>query len=116
MVSSIRWHKSVADHLANPNSPVSLAVDNTYRAALVTPIAHVDLVVYSATKFIGGHGDVIAGALLGNTLLKRMKVMRTFLGNMASPHTCWLLLRSLKPSKCEWSGKLAVMHKRLLMY
>jgi methionine-gamma-lyase len=43
---------------------------------------------------------LIAGAVLGNNeLMKRVKTLRTFLGNMASPHTCWLLLRSLETLK-----------------
>ncbi|MFT7011992.1 MAG: methionine-gamma-lyase [Flavobacteriales bacterium] len=59
-----------------------------------------DLVVYSATKYIGGHSDLIAGAVNGNAeLMGRVKVLRTFLGNMANPHTCWLLLRSLETLK-----------------
>lgn len=98
----IRMYKAIADHFSTADSPVSLAVDNTYMGPLWShPIAHgADLVLYSATKFIGGHSDVIAGAVLGNaTLIQRMKVMRTFLGNMASPHTCWLLLRSLETLK-----------------
>jgi methionine-gamma-lyase len=98
----IRMYKRVADHFSNPDALVSLAVDNTYMGPLWShPIAHgADLVLYSATKFIGGHSDIIAGAVLGSAyLLKRMKVMRTFLGNMASPHTCWLLLRSLETLK-----------------
>ena len=59
-----------------------------------------DLVLYSATKYIGGHSDVIAGACLGSyNLIKRVKGLRTFLGNMASPNTGWLLLRSLETLK-----------------
>jgi len=98
----ISMYKRVADHFSNPDALVSLAVDNTYMGPLWShPIAHgADLVVYSATKFIGGHSDVIAGAALGSAhLIKRIKVMRTFLGNMASPHTCWMLLRSLETLK-----------------
>jgi methionine-gamma-lyase len=65
------------------------------------PLKHgADLVLYSATKYIGGHSDVIAGACLGNkTLMQRVKGLRTFLGNMASPNTGWLLLRSLETLK-----------------
>ena len=59
-----------------------------------------DLVLYSATKYIGGHSDLIAGAVLGSDeVMLRVKTLRTFLGNMASPHTCWLLLRSLETLK-----------------
>ena len=59
-----------------------------------------DLVLYSATKYIGGHSDLIAGAVLGNSeLMIRVKTLRTFLGNMVSPHTAWLMLRSLETLK-----------------
>ena len=60
----------------------------------------VDLVVYSATKYIGGHSDVIAGAVLGHKEpMLRVRTLRTFLGNMAGPWTGWLLLRSLETLK-----------------
>lgn len=98
----IKMYKEVADRFSTEECPVSLAVDNTYMGPIwSSPIRHgADLVLYSATKFIGGHSDVIGGAVLGNAvLLKRLKVMRTFLGNMASPHSCWLLLRSLETLK-----------------
>lgn len=82
--------------------PVKVAVDNTYMGPLWShPLDHgADLVLYSATKYIGGHSDLIAGAVLGHTdELSRVKTLRTFLGNMPSPHTCWLLLRSLETLK-----------------
>ena len=61
-----------------------------------------DLVVYSATKYIGGHSDVIAGAVLGSAeLIRRIKVMRTFMGNMMGPWSAWLLLRSLETLKAR---------------
>jgi methionine-gamma-lyase len=66
-----------------------------------SPLEHgADLVIYSATKYIGGHSDLIAGAVLGRAdVMQRVRVLRTFLGNMASPNTCWLLLRSLETLK-----------------
>jgi len=79
-----------------------LVVDNTYMGPLWQhPLqCGADLVVYSATKYIGGHSDLIAGAVLGNSeLMIRVKTLRTFLGNMVSPHTAWLLLRSLETLK-----------------
>jgi methionine-gamma-lyase len=65
------------------------------------PLKHgADLVLYSATKYIGGHSDVIAGACLGSkALMARVKGLRTFLGNMAGPWTGWLLMRSLETLK-----------------
>lgn len=92
----------IAQRFSKEDKKVILAVDNTYLGPLWQhPLKHgADLVVYSATKYIGGHSDVIAGAVLGNTeLMIRVKTLRTFLGNMASPHTCWLLLRSLETLK-----------------
>ena len=63
--------------------------------------------LYSATKFIGGHSDVIAGACLGSAaLMQRVKAMRTFLGTMAGPHTCWLLLRSLETLKLRMTSQM----------
>ncbi|HRG21991.1 MAG TPA: cystathionine gamma-synthase family protein [Saprospiraceae bacterium] len=81
------------------NPEVIVAVDNTYMGPLWQhPLDHgADLSIYSATKYIGGHSDVIAGAICGSSaLIKRLKVLRTFLGNMCGPWTGWLLLRSLE--------------------
>jgi len=98
----IKMCREIADHFSRDEKKVYLATDNTYMGPLwSSPLQHgSDLVIYSATKYIGGHSDLIAGAVLGNTeVMQRVKVLRTFLGNMASPHTCWLLLRSLETLK-----------------
>lgn len=98
----IRFCKELANHFSTPENEIYLAVDNTYMGPLWQhPLKQgADLVLYSATKYIGGHSDVIAGACLGNkTLMQRVKGLRTFLGNMASPNTGWLLLRSLETLK-----------------
>jgi methionine-gamma-lyase len=94
--------KEIADQFSTEEKPVFTAVDNTYMGPIwCSPLEHgADLVLYSATKYIGGHSDLIAGAVLGNTeVMLRVKTLRTFLGNMASPHTGWLLLRSLETLK-----------------
>ena len=94
--------KKIADYFSSPQKRVGVAVDNTFMGPIWSqPLQHgADLVIYSATKYIGGHSDLIAGAVLGShELIKRVKTLRTFLGNMASPHTCWLLLRSLETLK-----------------
>jgi methionine-gamma-lyase len=97
----IEMCRNVANRFNNQNE-VLIAVDNTYMGPLWQhPLDHgADLVVYSATKYIGGHSDVVAGAVLGNkALMKRVKTLRTFLGNMAGPWTGWLLMRSLETLK-----------------
>lgn len=94
--------RKLADELSTPENKVHVAVDNTYMGPVWQhPLEHgADLVIYSATKYIGGHSDVIAGAVLGNAqIIQRIKVLRTFLGNMAGPWTGWLLLRSLETLK-----------------
>jgi len=100
----IRCSKEIAKQFSTQDKEVYLAVDNTYMGPLWQhPLKHgADLVLYSATKYIGGHSDVIAGACLGSfDLIKRVKGLRTFLGNMASPNTGWLLLRSLETLKAR---------------
>lgn len=100
--------REVADYFSREEE-IIITVDNTYMGPLWShPLEHgADLVVYSATKYIGGHSDLIAGAVLGNDeLITRVKTLRTFLGNMANPHTCWLLLRSLETLKIRMEQQL----------
>jgi methionine-gamma-lyase len=100
----IEGSKAIAKHFSKHGKEILLAVDNTYMGPLWQhPLKHgADLVIYSATKYIGGHSDVIAGACLGSKeLIQRVKVLRTFLGNMAGPWTGWLLLRSLETLKAR---------------
>lgn len=92
----------VKNYFTTPKKPIVLSVDNTYMGPIWQhPLKHgADLVLYSATKYIGGHSDVIAGACLGSKeLMGRVKGLRTFLGNMAGPWTGWLLMRSLETLK-----------------
>ncbi|HIP31183.1 MAG TPA: cystathionine gamma-synthase family protein [Crocinitomicaceae bacterium] len=89
-------------HFETGEKQIVLSVDNTYMGPLWQhPLKHgADLVLYSATKYIGGHSDVIAGACLGSKeLMGRIKGLRTFLGNMTGPWTGWLLMRSLETLK-----------------
>lgn len=74
-------------------------VDNTFLGPLFQkPLQHgADLNVYSATKFIGGHSDLIAGVVTGSKeLIDSVSGYRTILGTMATSFTGWLLLRSLE--------------------
>ncbi|TSJ46487.1 cystathionine gamma-synthase family protein [Fluviicola chungangensis] len=93
---------AIKNRYTTSETSVVLSVDNTYMGPLWQhPLKHgADLVLYSATKYIGGHSDVIAGACLGSKeLMARIKGLRTFLGNMAGPWTGWLLMRSLETLK-----------------
>ena len=100
----IEMCSEIGKQFSNQNKKVTMVVDNTYMGPLWShPLQHgADLVVYSATKYIGGHSDVIAGAVLGSAeLIRRIKVMRTFMGNMMGPWSAWLLLRSLETLKAR---------------
>ncbi|MDC0644417.1 cystathionine gamma-synthase family protein [Crocinitomicaceae bacterium] len=98
----IEMCNEIASRYSSDDKKVYLTVDNTYMGPLWQhPLKHgADLVLYSATKYIGGHSDLIAGACCGNQdVINRVKILRTFLGNMAAPHTGWLLMRSLETLK-----------------
>lgn len=101
-VIDIEMCAEIKAHFTTDEKPVVFSVDNTYMGPLWQhPLKHgADLVLYSATKYIGGHSDVIAGACLGSAeLMGRVKGLRTFMGNMAGPWTGWLLMRSLETLK-----------------
>lgn len=82
------------------NVGAKVVVDNTFMTPyLQRPIEHgVDVVIHSATKYIGGHGDVIAGIIVGpKDLISEMKVpYLKDIGGIISPFDAWLLLRGIK--------------------
>lgn len=94
--------REIANELQTEEAPILIGVDNTFMGPVWQhPLKlGADLVVYSATKYIGGHSDLVAGVCLGSAaLIQRVKGFRTFMGNMAGPHTAWLLMRSLETLK-----------------
>lgn len=102
--------RRIADQYTSAGKNVLVAVDNTYMGPLWQhPLKlGADLVLYSATKYIGGHSDLIAGAAVGNkALIKEIKKTRTVLGTMIDPHTSWLLMRSLETLKIRMEAAAA---------
>jgi methionine-gamma-lyase len=98
-----------AKECSAPGRKVLVAVDNTFLGPLFQhPLRHgADLVIYSATKFIGGHSDVVAGAVLGDAdTITAIKATRTFHGTLADPWTGWLLLRSLETLKLRMTCQM----------
>ena len=105
----IEFCSQLARKYAPNGREVVVVVDNTFLGPLWQhPLKHgADLVLYSATKYIGGHSDVIAGACLGShTKLAPVKRLRTFLGTMAGPWTGWLLMRSLETLKLRMTAQM----------
>jgi len=79
---------------------IIVVVDNTFCSPyLQNPLSlGCDIVLHSATKYIGGHGDVIAGIVVCKTkeLAEAMVPVRKDTGGIMSPFDAWLLLRGLK--------------------
>lgn len=79
---------------------VPLVVDNTFASpALQNPLATgAELVIHSATKYLGGHGDLLGGVVTGRSDRIRSLAMEegSFLGATLSPFNAWLLLRGIK--------------------
>lgn len=101
--------REIADKHASPAKKVLVAVDNTFLGPVWQhPLKHgADLVLYSATKYIGGHSDLIAGVCLGpEDLIGEVKALRTFVGNMAGPWTGWLMMRSLETLKLRMTCQM----------
>jgi methionine-gamma-lyase len=76
-----------------------LIVDNTFATPVICRPAEfgADFVVYSATKYLGGHSDLTSGAVLcGGEDLARVRRLATLYGGIPSPFDAWLLTRSLR--------------------
>lgn len=57
----------------------------------------IDIVLHSATKYLAGHNDILAGAVLGKTkLVENIRNLHKSMGGLIDPHCCYLLLRGLK--------------------
>ena len=78
----------------------SVCVDNTFATPYLQQPLHLgaDVVVHSSTKYIGGHSDVVGGALMTNheDLEKQLRFHQNAVGAVPSPFDCWLLLRGVK--------------------
>ncbi|PMG40627.1 aminotransferase class V-fold PLP-dependent enzyme [Shewanella sp. 10N.286.52.B9] len=103
--------------IAKRNNLISI-VDNTFMTPLLQqPLTlGIDMVIHSATKYLNGHGDVIAGIVCGSEAhIHQLKyqILKDF-GGVISPHDAWLILRGLKTldvrlsRHCDNAEKLAV--------
>ena len=76
-----------------------IVCDNTLLGPIFQkPLRHgTDIVIYSLTKYVGGHSDLVAGAALGNqAVLRPIRQLRGAIGTQLDPHSCWMLARSLE--------------------
>lgn len=84
-----------------PDGQVLICVDNTWATpVLQNPLdLGADIVMHSCTKYIGGHSDILAGALImkeHNSFSERIQVTQKQIGAVVSPIECWMLVRSVK--------------------
>lgn len=102
----------------NNSSEIKIVVDNTFATPYLTnPISYgVDIVVHSATKYLNGHGDVIAGFVVGKNsdMTKiRLEGLKDFTGAVLGPFEAFLIIRGLKTLEirmqrhCENAMKVA---------
>lgn len=92
---------TLADWAAEQRQPLKVVVDNTFLGPCFQKpliLGNVDYVVYSLTKFIGGHSDLLGGAVLARDpdLLRPVKSMRDILGTILTPTACSLVSRSIE--------------------
>ena len=76
-----------------------VVIDNTFLGPLwQQPLKHgADIVIYSLTKYAGGHSDLVAGGAVGSkAALNPIRLMRNTIGTILDPHPAWMLLRSLE--------------------
>lgn len=92
--------RDAADAIARrQGSRPVIVCDNTLLGPMFQkPLEHgVDIVIYSLTKYVGGHSDLIGGAAIGSrTLLAPIRALRSAIGTQLDPHSCWMLGRSLE--------------------
>jgi len=84
---------------ANSAEKPPIAIDNTFLGPIwFQPLKHgADIVIYSLTKYVGGHSDLVAGSVLGSKKhIDVIRLMRNTIGTITDPNTAWMILRSLE--------------------
>jgi methionine-gamma-lyase len=83
-----------------------IVIDNTFLGPLwAKPLKQgADLVLYSLTKYAGGHSDLVAGGAVGaKAIIDPVRMMRNTIGTITDPHSAWMLLRSLETLELRMS-------------
>lgn len=112
--------RAVAEVLKSGPNPPLLVVDNTFATPyLQRPLElGADLVVHSTTKYLGGHSDVVGGAIVGHSpgLGEKLAFLQNALGAVPGPLDCFLVLRGIKtlPLRMERHAQSALEIARFL--
>jgi methionine-gamma-lyase len=98
--------RAAVDSAFSEDQRPPIAIDNTFLGPLwAKPLSNgADLSVYSLTKYVGGHSDLVAGGLVGDRgLINQVRMMRNTIGTICDPNTAWMLLRSLETLELRMS-------------
>lgn len=78
--------------------PITVCDNTLLGPVFQKPLAHgIDLTCYSLTKYIGGHSDLVAGAVMGaKKYLSKIRLTRSAFGTQLDPHSSWMISRSLE--------------------
>lgn len=98
--------RAARDAAFNGEQKPAIAIDNTFLGPLwQKPLNQgAELVVYSLTKYAGGHSDLVAGGVSGDqALINAIRPMRNTIGTICDPNTAWMLLRSLETLELRMS-------------
>jgi methionine-gamma-lyase len=99
-VVDIALMRRIADEIGEEQGhrPIVFCDNTLLGPVFQRPIEHgADVSLYSLTKYVGGHSDLIAGAALGaKAVIKPIRALRSAIGTQLDPHSCWMLGRSLE--------------------
>lgn len=90
---------AIAQHYEDDEQrPVTICDNTLLGPVFQQPARHgIDLCVYSLTKYVGGHSDLVAGGVTGaEALINHVRRVRSAIGTQLDPHTCWLIARSME--------------------
>ena len=97
----LRLMRRVSEQLqreqGGPRPP--LTVDNTFLGPVFQrPLDHgADIVMYSLTKYVGGHSDLVAGGIVGaKSFVQPVRQLRSALGSQLDPNSAWMIMRSME--------------------
>jgi methionine-gamma-lyase len=105
-VQAVRDARDAAFGPTDATGTVPIAIDNTFLGPLwQRPLDHgADIVVYSLTKYVGGHSDLVAGSVSGaRRWMTPVRMLRNTMGGIVDPNTAWMLMRSLETVELRMS-------------
>lgn len=114
VMTDLKIVSDLKEKYSEKDNKILLAVDNTFLGPIFQSPKEfgADAVIYSATKFIGGHSDLVAGVVsTSENIAKELSCYRTILGSMCGPFEAWLMMRSLETLKIRMEKQCEIAQK-----